>query len=1560
MKFAFRLFVSMCLLGSFTSGVSPANAQYVTADACTEIFSVSATDLSGTAVSGEIQDVEVAAMQDGWQQWYAVDHTSPSAGVFHACALTGPQLDKAQVDYGDEFDSKFESGDQLLVTFLPQGSSVTQVYRHVLTEAQAVAANAKTISSLPNLIVSASTQVPVAIKDSTGVLQANAPFEIWEVIKKVENGSSWNDYQYITAGTTDSSGTVQVAGISNGSYELHAFPGESPSANSMRTKASFTVSGGVATFDSTSVVSGVLTLSDANVKFRVVDENSNPFAQEILNEMFPSLNSDEYDWDTISRRSDGYFMASLPDEGSYDFNVNVGGETGYVRTEFTIEIASGITTFKKDSVALPSNSLNIDKGNVGFKALDFYGQVVPQASISVFSAATCTTETSIRGFSECDQNVKYLDISGNGLGTAKLSDGTYWVYMDPWSAGFDSKASLSKFTISSGIISSPSGFAVRSAAGSPTSFLGLETVVLSARKANFTANITTQSGAAITGGWTYSEPNCSMNMSCNWRETERSSGDIDTSGRIGLFLPAAPSGATKTYKVQVEPSSRFSSESARVNFLATVNDAGEVTNVTPPSQLPNNVVSPTNGLWTLRLPSPNLSGTVLMPTGSTAVPYANFSIQKWDNGGYFYSPDIPWMFANEKAQFSGYFTPGRYLVTVNPPYDLTNVADKDYEIVIATNGDACLYDGTNASTCASPIAPGSFNLRLASPNVMGTVTKGGVALTRSVSENASVELLKWDTKFNYWNSNRWSQVSGDGSYSFNVQSAGVYQITVNPGFVEGYSSGREFLVVGEGQSGLTFCKIPEPGLDTLSRATCGGNATTLGSVVADIALQRANLQINVSVPEEFEGWVNASLYKLYELPAAQLQGNIGFEGNYMYAGYMDLRQDGNSKTYSGFNSLTDNNNNPAKYRIEFYSDASNEALPLAHQKKFLWAYNFDTSDSEIELCPEASYNKVDQTCVSQELLDSSRPLNVELNSGNLSGAVKTPTGGSVPYASLQIQKWEKTYWSGSNFNWNWTDLYANSNKDGSFALNIENPGFYKIVARQNYGDTLPFADSVSVVKVGENGNWCVLSGEIASYGTSTAPVAETACTLGRDNAPNDQVSGLTLQLKNPKITGTLRLVSGEPAVNSYVWIRKWNPTNRFYEHIDYANTNSDGKFFINPPDGDYQLEFYPGWENRITEIGYEKNLCVGANAPTGSRPASPENCAATYDLNEQFLGPNLKGIVCPAGSTANTCTEGGVRHSWIEVREKGSSGSNDPNNWSWTKGTSTDSDGRYALRLAEGTDANPKLYSLRIYPNDWWAEDQGVGKRVIVSVGNSVCKMGDSIAALQTVLCNETRIGLLSPNVSGTLTYNNTDQSPISDQQLMKYSWVSIYSENYSTYIAGANTNSVGRFATTLEPGTYFLDAYSNSAVATRSSLRLTIKVTSVPGGTSVTWKYRNQDNNSFVSTPIVADFDFVPPNVKINLSAQMTKSHIVLIKDLDPDPSTREQPRRFVSNGTLASGVLTKGKSYSVKIVPNYEEVLTGICEFSPAVVTFAEGETINGIVQANTFSDLTSCRPQ
>jgi predicted DNA-binding protein with PD1-like motif len=238
--------------------------------------------------------------------------------------------------------------------------------------------------------------------------------------------------------------------------------------------------------------------------------------------------------------------------------------------------------------------------------------------------------------------------------------------------------------------------------------------------------------------------------------------------------------------------------------------------------------------------------------------------------------------------------------------------------------------------------------------------------------------------------------------------------------------------------------------------------------------------------------------------------------------------------------------------------------------------------------------------------------------------------------------------------------------------------------------------------------------------------------------------------------------------------------------------------------------------------------------------------------------------------------------------------------------------------------------------------------------------VGASTSTLVTITdgCTGLRIGMLSPNISGTLTYNNTNVPSAPEQQFMKHSWVSIYTDNYSSYVSGTSTNWQGKFAAFLPAGTYFVDSYSNSRFAARSTLRLTVKVATVGEVTTVSWKYRNQNDSAYVTTPIAADFDYVPPNVRISLSPSLTSSHVILVKDLDANSATREQPRRFVSNGTLASGVLTKGKTYSIRVVPNYQETLTGTCEVASAPVTISESEVFAGGT-ANTFN-LTSCVPQ
>ncbi len=1541
-----RFIVAAVVLTSSLIGATSTNAKVVSSGSCQAIFSLTATDMSGVAKAGSFTEIYGVSKQTDWDRWFELDHAIVSAGVANFCALTNAQIDANAKMFGGSFDPRFKAGDELAITFMPDSSTVMQTYTHILTAEQATAANNKSLVTLPNLIVSPTSQISVVVKDSAGNPQQNSYWEIWKEIFRIEDGVKQSDYSFLTYASTRTNGAVEVAGLLDGNYQLHGLPGDNPSALSIRTKANFSITGGGnAVFSGPNVANGTLTLQNGNVKFQIVDGSDTPFTTSLLDQISPYIDDEDLPWDSITRRNDGTFVANLPNKNAHVMSVYTPAESGYVSTTFEIVVTDSGATFKKNGTTInPVNglvSLQMNSPNVGFRVLGADGGPVPGAIVQIVRITTsCDTEEELlEDLSKCDPDLKYADITDLGTGIANIADGSYWLRMEAWNGSFGSMPSLSRFTVSNGTVTSVSGSVQLVAPTNTQAISGLQTLVVSTKLANLQAKVTTQAGIAINGGYADSAPTC-PDYVCNHSVSELSWSEIDSTGRIALDLKAPLTG-TRQYEVQVSPSERLRGEVSNVLFTAVVNASGEVVSISAPTHLSQMISSPVkqvDGFWSIKLPSNNFSGKVFLADGTTIAPESNINVRKWnatyqmyDWGGF---PDIQ---VGDDGSFGSLVTPGRYEIQVNPPFDLGKVTSKTYEIAVSPSGAACLIANATVTsgsyTCNTPVAAGNFNLLLGNPNVTGYVLTGSNAvndrISSSIAEQTYAVISRFDDRYDYWEQLSNSPISSDASYSFNVDKIGTYKIDVDPGYLENYGSSSHYLVVGKSGANLTFCNIPEPGLDTMGKATCGGNTVSTTSMNTNIVLQPTNLKFSVSVPPAFSGWVSASVDKLYEVAGIERQ---------IYMGQVQLSRPENSSTYVGFSALGDNNGIPAKYRITIngYQDEET-SLPLAKKSLEVWVVNVD-SDSEKEICPEA-FSQVGQDNVcAKTLLSKSNPLGVTLDNGNMKGVVKSPdVAAKVAYPSIQVQRWDKAYWWDNKwqYSWIWTDLYAEGNADGAFALDIADPGYYKVTAKQQWGGKLPFADQEALIQVNGFGNWCVHNVEIPTYKAAEVPV--TSCSVnqfGRDNVA-DTVNGLTLSLLAPKISGYLEYVSDKPAEDSHIQIRKWN--GNYYEYAGWTNVNSEGKFFLNPSDGDYSLKFYPNWENEITDVSFVEELCLGSGS--GNRPINGQTCSATHNnLNLQFQGPNLSGKVCEAGTSGAACE--GVDWSWIEVREKGDSISNDPGYWSWIdQGAWTIHEGKFAMQLTSGTAGNPEFYSLRAHPDD--PSEQGAAKTVVVSiedtsiVGTKKCQSGASTDELADVECDELEISLLSPNVEAIYTYDDTDSKPVADRQLMKHSWVSIYTKDYDSYVSGSFTNWEGKLSAYLPVGEYFIDAYSNSNYASRPSLRLTIKVEAPAGNSTVeriSWKYRNDLSYNPVGTPIVADFDKIPPNVQINLSSKFASSHIVLIKDIDTNVVTREQPRRFVSNQLvtdgpqLAKGSLTVGKTYSFKVVPNYGETLVDL----------------------------------
>ena len=1577
-------------------GATTTNAKVVPSGSCQSIFSLTATDMSGAVKAGSFTEVYGVAKLEYWDAWFELDHSNSSAGIANICALTNSQIDALRKDYGDQFDPTFKAGDQVMVTFIPESSSVMQTYRHTVTGAQAAAANNKTQVVLPNLVVAPASQISVIVKDSSGIAQQSANWEVWEEVSRIsENGEREYDFSFLAYATTSSTGAVEIAGLGNGNFQLAASPGVNPSANSMRTKANFSISaGGSAMFTSSSVSNGVLTLDDANVKFRLVDGNGTPFNASVLDQIGPSINDEDLPWDTISRRQDGTFVAKVPNRTGYQLDVYIPSESGYVDTRFELDVVSGTSSFKKDGNVVSANnglvSLQMDLPNIGFRVLGADGNAVPYASVQIFSDENCPTENSLVNIYACDENLKNVNITELGTGIAKVSNGTYWLRMEPWQGSFGSKTSLSRFSVVNGVVVDASGSAQLLPSSHPNAAFGEDTLVVSSLSANLKANVSAQSGSQIIdSGSSNSNPVCPENTDCQFSESETSWSEIDSSGRLALNLMKAPTDGTTNYEVYVSPGWALRDEVSSLMLTATVDDEGDVTSLSLPSYLPESFPVPVKGVdnfWSIKLPVNNFAGRVLMPTGSSAAPDSNIYLEKWNSANSEYEgvEGLGGLGVDESGSFGAFVSPGRYRVEVSPPFSLGRATRMTYEVAVSSAGSVCLLGDSTESdgsySCSNVVPLGDLQFRLGNPNVSGQIKLGNSPISSEISEQAHASLSIYDNRGSYWDHEDHSRIAGDGSYSFNIEKVGTYKIDVDPGYLEGYGSTSHYLVVGQNDNDdFTFCNIPEPGLTTLSNVSCGDELVVVSSISTDISLQPTNLSLNVTVPGSFDGWVYASLSKLYDVAGSERQ---------IYGNSLQLRRGTNSNTFTGFSALGDNNTDVAKYRISISSyQNEDDSLPLADKSTIVWAGNLD-GDSEIEICPVAPVLDGSQLECSQPVFDSNNAMNVTLDSGNLFGRVNSPSVEiKIPNPQVEVQRWGRAYWSGISwvYSWFWTDNYAQGNSDGAFALNIEDAGYYKVTAKQQWGGNLPFANKETLIQVNQDGDWCVHEDAIPNYKASDQPIVDSCAgsEWGRENIDTTNgVDGLTLTLPTPKISGELKYKSGANAENSYIQLRKWNgsDTYGYFEYAGWANVNSEGKFYLNPVDGDYQLEFYPSWENKLTDVSFVKNLCLGVGtAQNTNRPQAAGACAASYSLTERFEGPNLAATVCQAGYTASICEP--VDWSWIEVREQGiraldDPNRDDPNYWQWlNKGTSTNREGKFAIQLDKGTNDDPKLYSLRVYPRN--TGEQGVSNRVVVSMGATECKVGETPSSLVVVPCLALKIGLLSPNVNAMLTYDDTWDRPENLRMPMKHSWVSIFGNNYSSYITGESTNWQGKFSTYLTPGTaespviYFVDAYSNANYASRPSLRLTLKVSSITASgqttTQTSWKYRNEPNSDYKTTPIVADFDKIAPNVLIELSPSFLASHIVLVKDLGMDSASQsdasliEQPRRFVSKQLqadgpqTASGVLTVGKTYSFKVIPNYKEVLNGGASCTvTTLITKVEDSGEYDLV------DLSACAPQ
>lgn len=588
--------------------------------------------------------------------------------------------------------------------------------------------------------------------------------------------------------------------------------------------------------------------------------------------------------------------------------------------------------------------------------------------------------------------------------------------------------------------------------------------------------------------------------------------------------------------------------------------------------------------------------------------------------------------------------------------------------------------------------------------------------------------------------------------------------------------------------------------DATARSTsvCAGTDDSLPNTAIHLASPNLPGNVNVSGNGLTDAWIGLLKKSTYgyvwqEGTSTTNDGNFGF----------DVGLDGGAAT---------------EYRIEAHPPWG-DAQGLTRKRVDVVA--FDESGT-IKVCPKAEWSG--SACSAGQVLGDDTRLQLAMTGGNVKGFVKTAVSdgqAGVRDTGVSVEKWVVAPWMpGSDYYvWQWTDQYTNTSSGGSFSLNIDDTGAYRITGYPAWNDDSGYSKSSAIVNVNASAKWCAVDDS-----TGTASNTFDTCT----SAYSTDDSRITINLRSSNVTTTVRNTAGSPVRDAWVSIRKkvTFAGGESWLWLGGSSTKANGSFaaFIDDS-GTYALEVYPPWE------GPDAGLPRFTKEFTVSCPDGGGICIDNLEANISFTAPNMTGkVVSPNDSSA------GIANSWVSVEVESSPGS-----FVWTDlGTSTNRAGEFVMSL-------PSDDTYRLTANPSWENPVGTRTSVTVVVA------ADGTAACTSGCLSDNRIQLLAANLTGTLVDGVTP---------MAYSWVEVR-DGDGNWVTGSGTDANGRFSLTVPAGTYKVWGYPNWNVSQKPPKSVDVTV----GGSPVT---------------VSIDLGAVTPNVFLYIKDDLgvTGSRLVAVDD--------------------------------------------------------------------------------
>lgn len=276
-----------------------------------------------------------------------------------------------------------------------------------------------------------------------------------------------------------------------------------------------------------------------------------------------------------------------------------------------------------------------------------------------------------------------------------------------------------------------------------------------------------------------------------------------------------------------------------------------------------------NATLAVTLTAGNVSGKVTTD-GTTGMSNAWISVEKWTTPSWARDPMWQWIELNANSNSQGNYGlnlesqgAGHYKVTANPGWNNPNNLSRTSVVVLQTaNGNVCV-DADRSGTCdvgSTAANPFTLNVQLTGSNLVGTLKNGsetvGFGWIGLMREQNGSSLSSSASRANTWY--EWlggANTNSSGVFGLRVESAGRYQLEINPPWNSTLTRFSVYLLAADGNANgsiesdeIRICSSKSESTDD-----CADNAVWSTGTNSQISFPTANVAIRVCSKDSTSG-----------------------------------------------------------------------------------------------------------------------------------------------------------------------------------------------------------------------------------------------------------------------------------------------------------------------------------------------------------------------------------------------------------------------------------------------------------------------------------------------------------------------------------------------------------------------------------------------------------------------------------------------------------------------------------------------------------------------------------